>query len=84
MKDANTPSGKHRFGKWLKDSLIQECPPELYACEVCGQYECDNERWLNCEHRLKVRDQIRSLNDEESVEKTPCPHFNPEDAKPKE
>lgn len=61
MKDANTPAKKVGFRKWLKSSLIQEGPPELYACEVCGQYECDNERWLNCQHRLKVCEQMRSL-----------------------
>jgi hypothetical protein len=44
----------------LKDSIIQPCPPELYACEVCGERECDDEKWRNCEHRLKVADQVRA------------------------
>jgi hypothetical protein len=44
----------------LKDSIIQPCPPELYACEVCGERECDDQKWQTCEHRLKVADQVRA------------------------
>ncbi len=44
----------------LKDSIIQPCPPELYACEVCDERECDDEKWQTCEHRLKVAAQVRA------------------------
>jgi hypothetical protein len=35
-----------------KGRIVQNCPPELYACEACGQLDCSNEAWLNCRHRL--------------------------------
>ena len=45
----------------IKNSIIQPCPPELYACEVCGKLECDNEEWLNCERRLRVATETKRL-----------------------
>ena len=44
-----------------KDSIIQPCPPELYACEVCDQSECDHEKWQKCEHRLKVAAEVTAV-----------------------
>ena len=41
-----------------KDSIIQPCPPQLHACEVCDRLECDNEKWQQCEHRLKVASEV--------------------------
>ena len=38
----------------LKGTVVQSCPPELYACETCGQLECDGSRWLSCERRLST------------------------------
>ncbi|MFT6908417.1 MAG: transcription initiation factor IIE alpha subunit [Oleiphilaceae bacterium] len=38
--------------KSLKNSIIQEVPNELYACEICKKKECDNEQWINCENRI--------------------------------
>ena len=35
-----------------KGRVVQNCPPELYACEACGQFDCSNEAWLNCRQRL--------------------------------
>jgi hypothetical protein len=47
------------FGR-VKASIIQDCPPELIECQVCGKPECSSEEWLNCEKRLASSRLIRS------------------------
>ena len=56
MRSSGYTSKADKFRAWLKKSVVDECPPELYACEVCGAKECSNEKWLNCESRIKARD----------------------------
>ena len=36
----------------VKGGVVQDCPPELYACEVCGKLDCTSTTWLNCRQRL--------------------------------
>ena len=36
----------------VKGAIVQDCPPELYACELCGKLDCTNKEWLNCRQRL--------------------------------
>jgi hypothetical protein len=36
----------------IKRSIVRDCPPELYACEVCESLACSREEWLECEKRL--------------------------------
>lgn len=36
----------------VKESIIEDCPPELYECEICRKLDCDSEEWLKCEKRL--------------------------------
>ena len=43
-----------------KDAIIQDCPPELSACEACGEYECSSEEWLHCRRRLEVAQRMNS------------------------
>ncbi len=43
-----------KFREWLKKSVVEEAPPKLYACEVCGKLEADNEKWQNCENRINA------------------------------
>ena len=40
-------SGPLRF--W--QSLVQPCPTDLAACEVCGRLECSNAEWIACHLR---------------------------------
>ena len=44
----------------MRDAVVQDCPPELAACEVCGELECSTEQWINCERRLRAADYLRS------------------------
>ena len=46
----------------LKNALVQDCPPELYACEVCGQRQCSSARWMSCERRLAASEFMRTGN----------------------
>jgi hypothetical protein len=46
----------------LKGAVVQDCPPELYACEVCGKLECDYAEWANCEKRIAAAEFVRSGN----------------------
>ena len=34
--------------------FVQDCPDELYACEICNQIDCANDEWINCENRLQT------------------------------
>lgn len=61
-----------KFREWLKKSVVDECPPELYACEVCGELECDNEKWLKCETRIKARDFMLKGDKTAASQGTPC------------
>ena len=40
--------------------IVQDCPPELGACEVCGEQDCTSQMWLNCRHRLAAAQFMRS------------------------
>jgi hypothetical protein len=42
----------------LGASIKQNCPPELEACESCGELECSTERWRNCEYRKLIQELI--------------------------
>ena len=42
---------RRAFSK-VKDAIVQDCPPELYECEICGKLDCNSEEWLKCERRL--------------------------------
>lgn len=41
-------------------AIVQDCPPELSACEVCGEFECSSEEWLHCSRRLEVAQRMNS------------------------
>lgn len=63
--------------KRLKGSIVQDCPPELYACEVCKKLECNNEEWLHCEKRLEAAEFMKSFGKprpRQSLPDTECPH----------
>jgi hypothetical protein len=36
----------------VKDSILQDCPSDIYACEICDDLDCTNEKWLSCPIRL--------------------------------
>jgi hypothetical protein len=48
------------FVSRAKGGIVQDCPPELCACEVCGKLECRNEVWLNCRQRLAAAQFIQT------------------------
>ena len=46
-----------KFGRVLrkiKEAIVQDCPTEYYACEVCNDLDCTNEKWLKCQTRLEA------------------------------
>jgi len=43
-----------------KGEIVSDCPPELYACEVCGHLDCGSENWLNCRQRLAAAQFMKS------------------------
>ncbi len=75
MTSSGYTSKADKFRAWLKKSVVDECPPELYACEVCGAPECSNEKWLNCEARKKARDFMLKAEGKSTLQEVPCGHF---------
>ena len=49
----------------IKGLFVQDCPDELYACEVCRQIDCDSDEWISCENRLNAYEAFR-INSENS------------------
>lgn len=47
------------FGR-RQTEIVQECPPELAACEVCRRLQCGNDEWLACENRLAAERLLRA------------------------
>jgi hypothetical protein len=50
--DQPKPGLIRRLISRLRSNIVQETPPELSACEVCGKLVCSQEEWITCEHRL--------------------------------
>ena len=77
MSGSRFNSKADKYRAWLKKSVVDECPPDLYACEVCGAQECDNDKWLKCETRIKARDFMlkESESSAKRAEGTPCGEF---------
>ncbi len=48
------------FWRRAQRSIIDDCPPELYACEVCGKEACDTQEWLSCETRLAAAEYMKA------------------------
>ena len=60
----------------VKGMVVQDCPPELYACEVCGKLECDHEEWANCKQRLTAAEFMRSHNRSQKTASEPSKPAN--------
>lgn len=71
MKFSGYTSKADKYRAWLKKSVVNECPPELYVCEACGELECNNEEWLNCEKRMQARDFMLESGSKSTAETTP-------------
>ncbi len=45
------------FGDWLRrntiERIVQEVPPDLYACELCGEASCTQAKFASCEFRIR-------------------------------
>ena len=41
-----------RLKAHVSKAVVQDCPPELAACQVCNRSHCPSEAWLKCERRL--------------------------------
>ena len=50
----------HALASKAKGGIVQDCPPELYACEVCGKLDCTTEVWLNCPQRLAAAQYMKT------------------------
>jgi hypothetical protein len=67
MSDRDKKVGvfRNRLPAWVarvKRAIVQDCPPELYACEVCGRLECNDAQWVQCEQRIAAAEFMRSSN----------------------
>lgn len=47
--------------KYIKNSIIQNVPNELYACEICKKTKCNNIEWNNCEYRISHMKRLDDL-----------------------
>lgn len=47
----------------LKAAVVKPVPPELEACEVCGQLTCSEAEWQSCEKRLASAEFARTGSD---------------------
>jgi hypothetical protein len=47
----------------LKAAVVKPVPPELEACEVCGQLTCSESEWQSCEKRLAAAEFARTGSD---------------------
>lgn len=78
MSASGYTSKADKFRAWLKKSVVDECPPELYACEVCGAPECSSEKWVNCTKRINARDFMLKADGKTPSTETSCGHFEQE------
>ena len=39
----------------VSNVVVQDCPPELAACQICNKLDCQSEEWLRCETRLAAK-----------------------------
>lgn len=68
-----TGKAKQTLAK-IKNSIIQDCPPELNACEICRKLECNDEEWLNCEKRLQFAEFTKSPATDPLSPESDCRH----------
>ena len=52
------------FREWLKKTwaswILDDVPASIYGCEICGKAECSNNKFENCDFRLKCENAIES------------------------
>jgi hypothetical protein len=36
----------------ISEGIVQDVPPELYACEICRKTQCVQDEWIVCEKRI--------------------------------
>jgi len=56
-------SGLKGLFQRIKRAIIQDVPPELYACEICRKTQCAHGEWLTCENRIAQERLQRVLRD---------------------
>ncbi len=72
MKSSGYTSKADKFRAWLEKSVVDDSPPKLDACEICGVLEVNNEKWLACEKRIQARDDIIESGNKNTAQATPC------------
>jgi hypothetical protein len=50
--DEATKTRLKRLLETIRQGVVQEVPPELYACEICRRTECFQDEWIVCENRI--------------------------------
>jgi len=50
--DEQTRSKLKRLLQAISQHVIQEVPPEMYACEICRRTDCAQDEWIVCENRI--------------------------------
>jgi hypothetical protein len=54
----------------ISQHIIQDVPPELYACEICRKTECLQDEWIACENRIAHMKCLNALQDKTKQNKT--------------
>lgn len=60
MANSDTGGAWQRLKSMVVDAVVQDCPPEMSACEVCRKLHCDSAAWLSCERRLTAERYLRA------------------------
>ena len=68
MANSGSEGAWARVKAKIVGAFVQECPPEIAACEVCRRLRCESPEWIACERRLKAEHYLRT-GDHASVEK---------------
>jgi hypothetical protein len=67
MANSGSEGAWARVKAKIVGAFVQECPPEIAACEVCRRLRCESPEWIACERRLKAEHYLRA-GDHASVE----------------
>ena len=49
----------------IGESIVQDVPPGLYACEICRRTECAQDEWIKCENRIAHAKCLEAIQDKE-------------------
>lgn len=60
MENTGKGGAWQRLKAKFVDAVVQDCPPEMSACEVCRKLHCTSAHWIACENRLAAERYLRA------------------------